>query len=63
MFMILYTYTLRYLCRYVCKGRRQAVHQHLTYWDNSIETINKTKHYHVSIKFFLHSRKAYCICV
>jgi len=26
MLMILYTYTLRYLCRYVCKGRRQAVY-------------------------------------
>jgi len=26
MFMIVYTYTVRYLCIYVCKGRRQAVH-------------------------------------
>ena len=26
MFVILYTYTVRYLCRYVYKGRRQAVH-------------------------------------
>jgi len=26
MIMILYTNTVRYLCRYVCKGRRQAVH-------------------------------------
>jgi len=24
--MIVYTYTVRYLCRYVCKGRRPAVH-------------------------------------
>jgi len=26
MFMILYTYTVLYLCPNVCKGRRQAVH-------------------------------------
>jgi len=26
MFMILYTYTVRYRCPNMCKGRRQAVH-------------------------------------